>query len=87
MPLFVLDAMTGTGWNQESEAATICWSTTTQGQEADIRVLAIAAATILVPLPLDELWWRVLGVIREWVRVRTADRSPASPGAPVVRAL
>ncbi len=40
-----------------------CWSTTAQGQKADIRVLAIAAATILVLLPPDYFWWRALGVI------------------------
>ena len=40
-----------------------CWSTTAQSQKADIRVPAMAAATILVLLPLDGLWWRALGVI------------------------
>ncbi len=44
--------MKGSSWLGAAVPAP-CWSTTAQGQKADIRVLAIAAATILVLLPLD----------------------------------
>ncbi len=47
----------------ESGGSGPCWSTTARGQKADIRVLAVAAATDLVLLPLDSLWWRLLGVM------------------------